>query len=364
MSEARWAIDIDRDAIANAVIVDERETPLVDGEIEVRLDAFAMTANNVTYAALGHPVGLFGNDKGYWDFFSGDGAGRLPVWGFATVTRSGVEGLDPGEQLYGYFPLASHARLTPGRVSPLGFTDQSAHRLDMPAVYNQYQRVTALDDYAEADRDWWPVFRPLYLTGWLIADQFEDERDHGARQVIVASASAKTAIAFAHAMRERIERPRLIGLTSQRGRAFLEATGLYDELVLYDAIGKIDASAPSAFVDVAGNSAVTGAVHEHLGDALRFSLIVGKAHWDATAAEGKRWPATGFFAPGRIQKRSQDWGANGFRERVATAWTHFLGDAKRLFHIDRREGADAALAAYREAVEGRADPRAGIIVAL
>ncbi|RJF85619.1 DUF2855 family protein [Sphingomonas cavernae] len=364
MSEARWAVDVDRDEIAKAGIVDEGARELGDGEIEVRLDEFAMTANNVTYAALGHPVGLFGNGKGYWDFFSGDGAGRLPVWGFATVTRSRVEGLDPGELLYGYFPLASHAVLTPDRVGPAGFTDQTAHRLDMPAVYNQYQRVAALGDYAEADREWWPVFRPLYLTGWLIADQFEDEGDYGAEQVIVASASAKTAISFAHAMRERAQRPRMIGLTSERGRAFLEATGLYDELVLYDTISDIDASVPSAFVDVAGNSTVTGAVHEHLGDALRFSLVVGKAHWDATGEGGKRWPAVGFFAPGRIQKRSQDWGAGGFRERVAAAWTNFLGDARKLFHIDKRMGPDAALAAYREAVAGKADPRAGVIVAL
>ena len=60
----------------------------------MRVDCFAMTANNVTYAALGKPIGLFDNGAGYWDFFSpgGAGPGRLPVWGFATVTRSDVEG--------------------------------------------------------------------------------------------------------------------------------------------------------------------------------------------------------------------------------------------------------------------------------
>lgn len=358
----RWAVEIDRDNISDAKLIEEAAPSLGAGEVEVRLDTFAMTANNVTYAALGKPAGLFENGKGYWDFFSPEsGTGRLPVWGFATVERSGVEGLAPGDVLYGYFPLASHAVLTPGRVSPAGFSDETPHRIDMPPVYNQYQMLSGLGDYAKADHDWWPVFRPLYLTGWLIADQFEDERDYDATQVIVASASSKTAIGFAHAMNQRASRPRLIGLTSERGRAFLENAGLYDQLVLYDDIGAIDASRPSAFVDVAGNSNVTGAIHERLGDALKFGLVVGKSHWDSDAG-GKRWPSTGFFAPGRIQKRAQDWGPGGFRDRVASAWTHFMGDAKGLFQIDRREGAEGALEAYREAAAGEADPRAGVLV--
>ena len=256
--------------------------------------------------------------------------------------------------------MASHVRLTPGRIGAAGFADVAVHRAGMPAVYDQYQRVAALSDYADADRDWWPVFRPLYLTGWLIADQFEDERDYGAGQVIVASASSKTAIGFAHAMRQRRDRPRLVGLTSERGREFLVDAGIYDELVLYDAIATMDAAIPAALVDIAGDSAVTAALHRHFGEALKLILIVGKAHWDAIP--GERFPATGFFAPARIEKRVVDWGAAEFRARVAAAWTHFLGDARRLFRIEVRDGAEAALDAYHEAVAGRTDPSAGIVI--
>lgn len=367
MTGARWAIDIDRDDIGQAVLVEEAALSpdlgtLEPGAIEVRLDSFAMTANNVTYAALGKPVGLFDNGRGYWDFFSpgGEGPGRLPVWGFATVTQSAAEGIAEGEQFYGYYPMASHVRLTPGRVNPGGFVDVAPHRAGMPAVYDHYARVSALGDFIEGDRDWWPVFRPLYLTGWLIADQFEDEGDYGARQVIVASASSKTAIGFAHAMLQREERPRLVGLTSSRGRAFLAEAGLYDELILYDDIAAIDPTIPAAFVDIAGDSDVTAALHDHLADRLLLTLIVGKAHWDSVP--GKRFPAIGFFAPARVDKRSKEWGPGGFRDRVATAWAHFLHDARSLFRIEVSGGADAALAAYRDAVAGRADPRAGVLI--
>ena len=366
MGDERWAIDIDRYDIGVATLVKQGEAPLAAGEIEVLIDSFAMTANNVTYAALGKPIGLFDNGKGYWDFFSpgGEGPGRLPVWGFATVTRSAAEGvaagLEVGEQLYGYYPMASHVRLTPGRVNAGGFVDVADHRAGMPSVYDHYLRVAALGDFAEDDRDWWPVFRPLYLTGWLIADQFEDEDDYGVSQVLVASASSKTAIGFAHAMRQRSERPKLIGLTSPRGRDFQADAGLYDELVLYDDIASLDPATPSAFVDIAGDGQLTAALHRHFGDALKLNLIVGKAHWDSSP--GERFPAVGFFAPARVAKRAKDWGPGGFQHRMAAAWTHFLGDARTLFRIEVSDGADGALAAYRDAVAGRADPRVGTLV--
>jgi hypothetical protein len=362
LAQARWAIDIDRDDIAQAALVDEAEAPLGPGEVELRVDCFAVTANNVTYAALGKPIGLFDNGAGYWDFFSpgGEGPGRVPVWGFATVTRSDVEGVAEGEEFYGYYPMASHVRLTPGRINAGGFVDVAKHRAGMPAVYDHYLRVAGLSEFVEADRDWWPVFRPLYLTGWLIADQFEDEDDFGAEQVLVASASAKTAIGFAHAMNQRRDRPKLIGLTSSRGRAFLAGAGLYDELLLYDDIATLDCSVPSAFVDIAGDGQLTAALHHHFGDALKLNLVVGKAHWDS--GPGQRFPATGFFAPARVAKRSKDWGPAGFQQRMGAAWTHFLGDARKLFRIEASDGPDAALAAYRDAVGGRADPRAGILI--
>ncbi len=362
MTDARWAIDIDRDDIATAYLFTETRLPLAAGQVEVRVDGFAMTANNVTYAALGKPIGLFDNGKGYWDFFSpgGQGPGRLPVWGFATVVASAIDGVAEGEAFYGYFPMASHVRLTPGRINSGGFVDIADHRAGMPAVYDHYLRVSALDDFSEADRDWWPVFRPLYLTGWLIADQMEDESDFGAEQVLVASASSKTATGFAHAMNQRKDRPKLVGLTSARARDFLAHAGLYDELVLYDDIAALDPATLSAFIDIAGDGQLTAALHHYFGDRLKLNLVVGKAHWDS--APGQRFPATGFFAPARVAKRSKDWGPAGFQQRMGAAWAHFIGDARKLFRIEASDGPNAALTAYRDAVAGRTDPRVGVVI--
>ena len=66
------------------------------GEVLLAIDTFALTANNITYAA-------FGDAMQYWNFFpAADPAwGRVPVWGFADVIASACEGVAPGERIYG-----------------------------------------------------------------------------------------------------------------------------------------------------------------------------------------------------------------------------------------------------------------------
>ena len=59
MSGKSWAIDIDRDDITQAILVSDPDTPLAPGQVRVRIDSYAMTANNITYAVFGKPAGLF-----------------------------------------------------------------------------------------------------------------------------------------------------------------------------------------------------------------------------------------------------------------------------------------------------------------
>lgn len=362
----RWQIEIARDDIAQAAIAELPDRAPAPGEAEFAIDLVALTANNVTYAALGQKTPFLGADAGYWDFFSErDEPGRLPVWGFATATRSAAEGISVGDRFYGYWPLASHAVLAADQIRGTGFTEVTPRRTALPAAYNQYARLKALGDHREADHDWWPVYRPLFLTGWLIADQFEDEDDFDAETIIVSGASSKTALSFAHVMKARGHGPRLIALASPRSAAFTADTGLYDQVVDYDAIDTIAAEGKVALVDFAGNPAATRAVHERFGDALTVDMVVGITHWDAERGGGAPLPGPrpiGFFAPGRMKKRSADWGPHGFRRQTEEAWLDFMPTAKRLTVIDRRSGAEAALAAYRDAVAGKVDPRVGVLI--
>ncbi len=353
-----WEIAIDRDDIRDARCAPLPGAALQAGEVRVSIDLVALTANNITYAVFGKPSGLFGNDQGYWDFFSPPGTpGRLPVWGFATVIDSACDGVTVGESFYGYYPLASHAVLTPGRVGPHGFTDVTPRRTSLPAIYNSYSRIAALADYRAHDHDYWPVFRPLFLTGWLIADQFADEDGYGAAQIIIASASSKTAIGLGHSLKSLAPGMRSIGLTSASNVAALTALHIYDVVLGYDDVASLDPATPSAFVDMAGNEAVTRSVHGHFGNALTHSMVVGKSHWDAAAADSAALPGPqrlGFFAPARSEKRSADWGREEFGRRIGSAWLAFMQRAPTLTTLERIQGSDAALAAYHALLDGRA----------
>src|SRR3546814_715541 len=96
------------------------------------------------------------------------------------------------------------------------------------SIYNHYQRIEALEGYRAADHDVWPVFRPLFLTGWLIADQFGDEGDYGAAQILIASASSTTANGLGFTLNQRPEPPpQTVGLTTPARVDALRAPGIY-----------------------------------------------------------------------------------------------------------------------------------------
>src|SRR5436305_11870708 len=132
-------IEVRRDDVRVTRVVDSIPPP-ADGGALLRVDRFALTANNVTYAA-------FGAAMRYWDFFPADddGWGRVPVWGFADVEQSAVAGLPDGTRVYGYFPMGSHLAVTPTHITAFGFVDGAPHRAELPAVYNQYQLVEQND---------------------------------------------------------------------------------------------------------------------------------------------------------------------------------------------------------------------------
>jgi len=109
------------------------ETPvntISDNEVLAKVDRFAFTANNITYAVMGDQLK-------YWQFFppNGDEAqkwGIIPVWDFADVIESNSNELPIGERLFGYFPPANELVIKPTRVTSASLIDGSAHRAELP----------------------------------------------------------------------------------------------------------------------------------------------------------------------------------------------------------------------------------------
>ena len=75
---------------------------LPDDALLVKIDRFALTANNITYAVTGDQLK-------YWQLSPApENFGNIPVWGFGEVIASKHPGVAIGECLFGYFPMATH----------------------------------------------------------------------------------------------------------------------------------------------------------------------------------------------------------------------------------------------------------------
>ncbi len=352
-----------KDKLSEARLRSADDTPLAPGQVRVRVEHFALTANNITYAA-------FGDAMHYWDFFpSGeDGWGIVPVWGFGTVVQSLHPGVAVGERLWGYWPMAGSAVLQPDRLSERGFADAAPHRAELHALYNQYLRCGADAFYTADSEEVQAVLRPLFATSWLIDDFLADNDFFGAKRLLLSSASSKTAYGTAFLLKERpgIE---VVGLTSSANVAFCEGLGCYHRVLTYDQLETLDRDTPSVYIDFAGNAAFRQRLHAHQAQ-LRYSCAVGGTHVEHLGgAKDLAGPKpTLFFAPAQAKKRTGEWGAAEFGRRMVEAWHRFraqVGRADRpVLRIRGSAGPEAVQAVYGEMLAGHADPAVGHMLSL
>jgi len=353
-----WALNINKQDISKVKLVETAPAPLKDGQARLAVRRFAMTANNITYAA-------YGDIMGYWNFFPAQDGGHLPVWGFADVAESRVEGLEPGERIYGYLPAASELVVEPARLSPNAFIDASPHRADLPAAYNRYTRCAGDPAYAPTRETVQMVLQPLFLTSWLINLHLRDHDCFGARRISLTSASSKTALALAWLVsKDRPDGVSVEAMTSPRSVGFVTDTGYFDAVTLYDAVSELKPEPKRLVVDFAGDNQITTAIHTALGDALAGDIRVGAAHWEhAEPPKGLPGPKpVFFFAPDHVATRISQWGPAEFSKRYAADWTGFAEEGARLFEEKELSGGDGALDAYTRILTNTAPAKAALTV--
>ena len=354
---------VDRKNLRRTEWLSRERAPLADGQARLRISAFALTSNNITYAA-------FGESMNYWGFFptGNPDTGCIPVWGFADVVESLDDGVAVGERFYGYWPIADEVVLQPTRTTDTGFVDGAEHRRELHAVYNRYTRCSADPAYRSPLEAEQALLRPLFTTSFLIDDFLADNHFFGARTVVLSSASSKTAYGTAFCLARRRGSPeavRVVGLTSSGNLGFARRLGCFDEVLPYDAVALLPADAPSVYVDFSGDAAARAAVHAHFDAQLTYSCSVGGTHWDALGSgKGLRGPRpTLFFAPAQIKKRIADWGPAVLQQRTDDAWQAFMApvsDARDPWmRVVRDSGQAAVERVYLALLDGRAKPEEG-----
>ena len=334
-----------------------------DGQILVAIDKFAMTANNVTYAAAGN---LFG----YWQFYptGEDPWGKVTVWGIGEVISSQLKEIDVGERLYGLFPMSSHVLMTPGDVTDRGFTDLVPHRQALPGLYNQYARTRSEPVALHVLEDQRCVFFPLFMTGYVIADLLLDNEWYGVEQVLIGSASSKTGFSTAAFVREAGFDGAIVGLTGQQNVPFAEALDCYDSVVPYCDLETLD-QAPAAYMDIAGDVAVRSRLHRHLNDAAVCTLLVGATHWDqfAKSLDGGSPPGSKpevFFAPAQIEKRDAEWGRGVMMRKAYAASIELVHSLAPTLAMESHTGAGACNTVWQALLDNEISGQRGVMLSL
>jgi hypothetical protein len=330
-------------------------------QVLVEVSKFAFTANNVTYARLGDQIS-------YWRFFSApEGCGYIPVWGLGTVLGSRHGEVRQGERVYGYFPMATHLVMHPGALRGVRFVDGTAHRRELPQTYNEYALIDRDSHYDRAHEDEHVVLRPLFSLSFFCAEFLKQERFFGASQVVISSASSKTALGLAFLLARQPSRDvEIVGLTSAANVGFVVQRGVYDRALSYEAIPSLT-DKPAVFVDIAGDAGIRAKVHHHLGASLRHSARVGFTHWDALGADEPSLPGPAprlFFTPDHILRRRKEWGAEVLGARLSEAWLGFLGFVKPWLAIAHTGGQAGVERAYREVLEGRVPPEKAHVLSI
>jgi len=341
----------------------EKSIDLQEGQVLLKVNKFAFTANNITYALLGEVVS-------YWKYFpTGEDFGIIPAWGFADVVHSDVEDLAEGERFYGYFPMSSHLVVQPESVKASSFIDGASHRKDLFPTYNQYWRVANDPNYDKRFEDHHVLLFPLFVTSFLLDDFLADNDFFGAQTVILSSASSKMAYGTAFLLnRNRNQRSpyEVIGLTSSGNMEFVEKLGCHDRVVSYDAIQSLSQEKPVMYVDMAGNGELRKELHHHFQDHMKCSLQVGASHWDKSAPT-KDLPGAKpelFFAPSQHQKRVKEWGAAEFQKGLGEIWKEFLVPAQDKIKVVSENSMAAIESIYLEMLEGNSEPDLGYIFSI
>lgn len=340
------------------------DAALEAGYIRCKVGPWALTANNVTYMVTGYQIG-------YWHYFapeaygiSQEGFGRVPVWGYATVTESHCPDVAVGQVIYGFLPIVDIFDMKPTQLNKTGFQDGNTHRTKLHNLYNSYSFIDK-DPSFGPHPDLQPILRPLFTTSFLIDEFLADKDFFGAEQVLILSASSKTALGTAFCCKKR-GGIKVAGLTSETNKTFTEGTGFYDTVQTYDSITDLNPDIKTVVVDMSGNANVLATVDQHFEENLIYICKVGLSHWDSkdTSNEKTQAESAFFFAPDQAKARIAEWGGAGFAQKLGERWIPFLNSAENWLEIEKSEGVPAILKAYKDLLNGVASPTKGYLFSL
>ncbi|KAG1730806.1 uncharacterized protein EDB91DRAFT_1239013 [Suillus paluster] len=358
----------------------------------LEVDRFGFSANNVTYQALGET-----SHFRYFDFHHAPEAagvsskthGVTPVWGFGTIIKSTHSKVHAGERVYGYLAPARYLLLPVSpEVNKYAFFVPRPHLPPDRRPYNQVTRCAGdpLYDPSPIVEDLTMLYRPLFWTSFWCEDWLNSSNyKGGSTQILLSSASSKTAFCLAYLIRRRNSLQgssrRIIGLTSTKNLDFTKHLALYDDVFDYESfdtslVGDC-ARGNCIYVDVAGNDALNARVRNHFRARGHSELIAcialgltnvspstvnsSSANWGkndfSVGAGSEALPEANpqvehFFMPEWLAIRKQQLSVSAITQMQKEAWTKLMSGCRSWGVSLRRVcGPNQVKAAYEEIVK-------------
>jgi hypothetical protein len=298
--------------------------------------------NNVTYARYGD------SPMNFWGTFPAEDPawGRLPVWGFARVSRSEHPDFAVGDRFFGFMPAASHHLVLPGSASR-GFVDTTADR-HFPHPWYQTFQPGGEPDHRDDRRT---LLRPVYPASFHTGDVVAGKSNLGGLTLLLTSASSKVAIGIAHRLRDDAN-VRTVGATSEHHRDFVTGLGLYDEVVGYGDLASLTADNPVVCVDLAGDNDSLATIYRTFGDNLTYTALLGWTHGVQPPPELADPTPDNFFTPAVEGTTIELEGEEAFFARYHAAEDEFLDATESWLTTTTADGPAAAAEVFRSLLDG------------
>ena len=137
-------------------------------------------------------------------------------------------------------------------------------------------------------------------------------------------------------------------------------------MVIYGNETEIDPDLETAYVDMSGDVGLTERLHNHIGENVVESAMVGGTHWNAM---GKRADLPGakptfFFAPGHIGMRDKEWGMGGTFERGTVAGLKIAAELSDELTIDWTRDAEGLRQVWSNILANKIPGKNGQMISL
>mmetsp|Transcript_101341 Transcript_101341/g.254108 ORF Transcript_101341/g.254108 Transcript_101341/m.254108 type:complete len:508 (+) Transcript_101341:88-1611(+) len=260
-----------------------------DHHVLLRVEKFAFSQMTLGYLMKGF-TRTFSAYHSFYEFPE-EGAYRSACWGYATVVESSHPKVAVGTRLYGLVPPCRYQLQPVGGIVPAGKNGDPA-RVEltmegMPFNLRRFQEMEVIstpgdeaqggevDGEAALLEDWRLVLKEIYTMAFYMDENLLVDTGM-INSVIIACASAKTALALAYCLRMR-EMRYVVGLTSREHFDFVKSTDLYHEVYTYDEVDSLPNNRTIVYMDFKCDGELRQKITLRMGTNLMYNMVLGPA---------------------------------------------------------------------------------------